>query len=522
MEDKKPACAYIFNRNVVYKDEYTTVYRYFPMETANGSIVDIDGERMFVTRSVKALKGVKNTNKNPDTKQFEFSFMGDTSNLGETYVYGFPLYLIDENDNSRRLVASAKKEMNDLLEDIASYGFYQAVNKDDSFDKIFLVADDYKISVDPAFYDDLFKLSYGITVDKIDEAIDATTEYHDEEEYEEEQESQLTPHAIIVKPENYLFADELYNHITKTVKCQDDQVRFVSTLLAKNSRIPEPDLKSTLLLCGPTGCGKTEIFRTIQQQKIIPVTIEDANEYSAVSLQGKDTIEMLAHLVIKANGNVELAQRGIIVVDEIDKKVDNASETATYTTAVIDALLKMMEGHEYIVPMNRDEKIIFNTSQLTFAFLGACSGIEKYANVGGKIGFVTQEQKEQKIKDIYNDASLKKYGFKPEFLGRCDIAALKQLDEEDLIRIITTSDKSQLLLYKYLLETMNVDFIYDDKTIEAIAKKAVKMGAGARSIRKIVDEALAIANFYLFSKNNYKQFIISPETIEDPHAYILK
>lgn len=516
MEDKVRVCAYVFNRNVIYKDDYTTVYRYFPMETVNGSIVDLDGERVLTTRSVKSLKGVKNNNKNPDTKQFEFSFIGDPANQSEQYVYGFPLYLID--NYGQMTIANAKKEMNDLLEDIREFGFYQAVNKDDSFDKLFLVTGDYKVSIDPSLYDELFKLSYGITVDKIDEAIEATSEY--EEEVQEEEKPSAP--SIIIKPEDYIYSDELYDEVTKTVICQDDQVRAISTAIAKNSRITNPELKSTILLCGPTGSGKTEIFKTIRDKTSIPVTIEDANEYSAVSLTGKNTIEMLAHLILKANGDIEKAQRGIIVVDEIDKKVNSSSESESYTTAVIDALLKMMEGHEYSVPINKYDEVLFDTSFLTFAFLGAFSGIEKYANVGSKIGFVTQKEKEQKIRDLYNDETLKKYGLKPEFVGRCDVVATKILDEEDLIRIITTSNKSQLLLQKFMLEQMGINFIYDDKTIEAIARKAKDLGFGARSIRKIVDDAFSVANFYLFSRNNYKEFIISPETLEDSHAYILR
>ena len=233
---------------------------------------------------------------------------------------------------------------------------------------------------------------------------------------------------------------------------------------------------------------------------------------------------MLAHLIDKADGDIERAQRGILVLDEVDKKAANgSSDHDIYTTAVIDSLLKMMEGHEYSVPVEKGVEVPFNTSQLTFAFLGAFSGIEKLAKNHKSIGFSTTQEREQTIKDLYNDETLKKFGLKPEFLGRCDVVvAMNQLSVDDFVRIINTSNKSQLLLYKYLLRDIGIDFIYDDKTIEAIAKKANELKLGARSIKKIVDNTLAIANFQLFSRNSYSKLIISPETIEDNHQYILR
>jgi ATP-dependent Clp protease ATP-binding subunit ClpX len=184
-----------------------------------------------------------------------------------------------------------------------------------------------------------------------------------------------------------------------------------------------------------------------------------------------------------------------------------------------------MEGHVYTFQTAKNGQVEFDTSQLTFAFLGAFSGIEEYSNKKMPLGFVTQEQIEEskKIKNIYNDDTLKKYGLLPEFVGRCDtIVTMNSLGVEDFIKIIKTSDKSQLLLYKYLLKDIGIDFIYDEKTIEAIAKKANELGLGARSIKKIVENALSVASYQLFARNKFHKLIISPETIEDNKAYILK
>ena len=126
------------------------------------------------------------------------------------------------------------------------------------------------------------------------------------------------------------------------------------------------------------------------------------------------------------------------------------------------------------------------------------------------------------INNIYNDDTLTKYGLLPEFLGRTSIVTMNNLGIDDFIRIIKTSNKSQLLLYKQLFESNGIKFTYDEKTIEAIAKKAADIGLGARSIKKIVEKSLQTANYYVFSNNTYKELIISEETIEDSKKYILK
>ena len=99
---------------------------------------------------------------------------------------------------------------------------------------------------------------------------------------------------------------------------------------------------------------------------------------------------------------------------------------------------------------------------------------------------------------------------------------MNNLNKDDFIRIINTSDKSQLLLYRDLLKSIGINFIYDAKTVEAIAKKAEQIGLGARSIKKIVEEALAIANYEVFSNNRYSELLISEDTIEDNKQFILK
>ncbi len=518
MEEDKEICTIIFERKKIVSDDTSTIYEYTPIEVVDGTLISVNGNKTFVSKHVKSLKGVENDNINEEIRAYEFPLMTDTSSLSDQYVYAFPI-ILDENNKKR--IQNLKKEMSSVLEDIYNYKIIHAVNKEDNFNKVLLMWDNNKISVDPTNYYDLFNLIYGITMDRIDE-VSRGYKRHDKNEETSKEEN---PKEVRIKENEILYSDEIYETVSKTVISQDEQIKAIAATIAENSRVKSPDLKTTLLLCGPSGVGKTEIFRSIRDNFGIPVSIEDANEYTVAGFKGKDTIEILAHLIKNSNGDLEKAKHGIIVVDEIDKKISQNADHEIYTSAVLDSLLKMIEGHVYNVPLQRGVEVQFNTSGLTFAFLGAFSGIDKYVKSKTTMGFVTQEQIQDNddVNKLYNDTTLKKYGLKPEFIGRCDlIVALNNLAIEDLIKIIKTSNKSQLLLYKYLFNDIGIDFIYDEKTIEAIAKKANELGVGARSIKKIVKNALALARFEIFSRNNYKELIISPETIEDNHAYILR
>lgn len=505
---KKPdTCVMIFERNVINKDDYTTVYSYTPIGVVGGRITDKEN-LIFSTKTVKALEGVENQNYDEETGDYSFPILSDSICTDDKYVYGFPVKL-----TKLKTLTKTRKEMYDFIHDLKDYQIVQSLSRDGVYNKVFLIYGNNKLTIDDSDYYDFFEMFYGTCVDKIDEAM---------EKLREDGKISTPAPAVIKKPSNILYSDDIYGLLSDTIICQDDQLKGVATVIAKNSRITNPALKTSLLICGPTGCGKTEIFRTLRDKGNIPIVIEDAGEYSATSFQGKNVTEMCAHLIKAADGDVEKAQHGVIAVDETDKKATQGEQHDSYTTAVIDNLLPMIEGHQYNVPIDRNNEVKFDTSAVTFAFLGAFSGIEKYAQNGRQIGFQTMAEQEARVKAMYNDKSIQKYGLKPEFVGRCALLALNQLNEEDFIRIIKTSDKSQLILFRDLLKSMGIDFKYDEKTIEAIAKKAADLKLGARSIKKIIEDALSVVSYYVFARNSYRELIISPETIEDPNSYILR
>lgn len=508
---KNTALAILFERKKLKEDENATIYTYTPLEVINGQEISNDDNILFITKHVKSLKGIETDNKNEETLTYEFPILSDVSCTFDSYVYAFPLIIDEKDKKDKTIISNYKNEMIRLVKDAKKYKLIHIVNKSDSFNKLFLDYKGTKISISGDNYYELFDLLYSTTLDTIDSLIPKSP--------------LVETKSDSVLPSEYLYSNEIFDKVSKTVICQDEQIKQVATALAKNSRLESPSLKSTIILCGPTGVGKTEIFRAIKNSFDIPIKFEDSTEYTAASYKGKDVIEMLAHLIEEADGDVEKAQRGILVIDEIDKKISRNNEHETYTKAVIDSLLKMVEGHVYNVPLGRNDEVEFDTSLVTFAFLGAFSGIEKFSNKNTSMGFISQETlaETQNIKNIYNDDTLKKYGLLPEFVGRCDtIITMNKLGIDDFVKIIKTSNKSQLLLYKYLFKDIGIDFIYDDRTIEAIAKKANELGLGARSIKKIVENALAVANYQLFARNNFSKLIISPETIEDNKQFILR
>lgn len=495
---EKEVLVFIYKRKKIKANDEIESYTYEPSEILHGKEIDYNGNKIFID----------------DSGKFDYPFIDDIYNFDDEYVYAFPAYLDNLSEGQKdKLTKTLKRE----AEDFDKHLLFQLYTPGDAAVETFASSDglETQISINPENYEgfeEMINSEYPKEVKRLKQEITVT---------EEELKRKKEPPTIIVP--KIIYADELYKSVSRTVICQDEQIKKIATSVAKNQRLQDTSLKSNMLICGPTGVGKTEIFRTISKKTDLPITIEDSTEYTAASYKGKDVTEMLLHLYENSGKDIERAQRGIIVVDEIDKKVSKG-EHATFTSAVIQSLLKMMEGHKYQL-ISPDDKVIitFDTSKLTFAFLGAFSGIEEFSRTKRGIGFNASKEKAQDNKEIFNNETLKKFGLLPEFVGRNDnIVVMNNLDTEEYMRIIKESDKSQLLLYKKFFESIGINFKYDERTIEEIAIEAKKLGIGARGIKRIVENALEVANYYALSEGQHRELIISPETIHDSKQYILK
>lgn len=333
------------------------------------------------------------------------------------------------------------------------------------------------------------------------------------------------PHIIKGQLDDYVIGQEhakkvisvaVYNHYKRVAANAMDDIEIE---------------KSNMLMIGPTGCGKTYLVKTLARLLNVPLAITDATALTEAGYIGDDVESVISKLLAAADNDVEKAERGIIFIDEIDKIAKKKSTTNRDVSgeSVQQGMLKLLEGAEVEVPVGATNKnamvplTTVNTKNILFICGGAFPDLEKIIktrlNKKSSIGFGAE------LKDKYDTETnilqkvtvddLREFGMIPEFIGRLPVIySLEGLTKEMLVEVLKEPKNAILKQYKKLLALDEVDLIFDDGALEAIAEKALEKKTGARALRAIIEDFMLDIMYEIPKDDNIGRVTITRDYIE--------
>ena len=337
---------------------------------------------------------------------------------------------------------------------------------------------------------------------------------------------------------------EIYIHLNEYVIGQDYAKKVLSVAVHNHykrigsqtsGQSDDVELqKSNIILIGPTGCGKTLMAQTLAKILNVPFTIADATTLTEAGYVGDDVENILVNLLQAADYDIELAENGIIYIDEIDKiarKSDSPSLTRDVSgEGVQQALLKIIEGTIASVPPKggrkhpQQELVKINTSNILFLCGGAFVGLDsvikrrtgsKAIGFGAKVVAETKKEFGEIISGVQPE-DLLKFGLIPELVGRLPvIATMVELKEDDLIRILKEPRNALTKQYEKLFEFEGITLRFTTGALQAIASKAIKRKSGARGLRSVMEEAMLDVMFEIPSEEKVTECVINEQVITD-------
>ena len=330
---------------------------------------------------------------------------------------------------------------------------------------------------------------------------------------------------------------EIRRQLDRFIIGQDKAKKVLSVALYNHSKRLQDKSglikKSNILLIGPSGCGKTLLARTLARLMDVPFAIADATAMTQAGYAGDDVETCLQRLLDAAGGDVELAQKGVVYLDEIDKIACRGSHRGTADVSgegVQAALLKLIEGSEVSVPASGSRKnpmgetIVMDTKDILFVCGGAFQELtDGNRKSGYPIGFLSEYNQPDFPANPCSPDALVRYGMMPEFIGRLPvICTLEGLTEDDMVRILTEPEDAVTKEFELLLKKDRVKLVFEPEALSEIARSAVSRNTGARGLRSILEDIMLDIMYELPDLDDISKCIVTKESISTKKPMLIK
>lgn len=334
----------------------------------------------------------------------------------------------------------------------------------------------------------------------------------------------MTPHEVVEYLDQYVIGQKEAKKALAVAVCNHHKrLTDTSGLIGK----------SNIIMQGPSGSGKTYLAKTLAKILNVPFTIADATSLTEAGYVGDDVENCLTRLLQAADGDMELAEKGIVYIDEIDKiarKGENVSITRDVSgEGVQQALLKIVEGAQVSLPLNGGRKhpqggnVTMDTSNILFICGGAFEGMfeeQKEIKKTVALGFANEQETAAKEKPTESKKltpeRLTKFGIIPELVGRLPVRVkLDELTKEDMVHILTEPKNAITKEYIQLMKMDGVELEFTQDALGALADKALTTKTGARGLRGILEEVMLDIMYDVPSDKSIKKCIINKDCVED-------
>ena len=358
----------------------------------------------------------------------------------------------------------------------------------------------------------------------------------------------LKPEELEAFLNDYIIRQDEAKEILATKICTHfNRIKFTELTKGRTRYEGVGHIKNNILMIGPTGVGKTYIIKLIAKKIGVPFVKGDATKFSETGYVGGDVEDLVRDLVYEANGDVELAQYGIIYVDEIDKiaSSNNIIGPDVSRTGVQRALLKPMEETEVDLKVAHDpisqleaieqyrktgkrEKRTINTKHILFIMSGAFTGLEEFIKkrlnregIGFGAEIRSKDERAEYLKQVKAE-DLMAYGFESEFIGRLPVSAvLEKLEIEDLFSILKNPNNPIILGKKKDFKSYGIDIQFEDEALHGLAVMAYEEKTGARGLVSAVEKVLLKFEKHLPS-TDIRRFVVTRAVVEDPEGELAR